>query len=223
MAGYTVRSGQNIYDVALTLYGSVEGIFDLLACNSWLTMNTTLKAGMTLDYHDGIEITPGLKSWLENNHIAVKNGEHVYDQPDMEKFIRNHVMERHAYMLEENGRMSADELQSFWKKICSPRLMINHKGRSATIRFRLGNDTHLFMDWGDHSVPEIFEGGAEWEAEHCYKGDGAHVITLYGDFVFDLLDISGTNGPHYPLDEILACKFTPSANNKNLNKLIHTR
>lgn len=45
MAQYKVRSGQNIYDVALTLYGSVEGIFDLLASNSWLNMETSFLMG----------------------------------------------------------------------------------------------------------------------------------------------------------------------------------
>ena len=42
MAQYKVRNGQNIYDVALTLYGSIEGIFDLLISNEWLNMETQL-------------------------------------------------------------------------------------------------------------------------------------------------------------------------------------
>ena len=42
MLQYKVRSGQNIYDVALTLYGSVEGIFDLLVSNEWL--NTWIRS-----------------------------------------------------------------------------------------------------------------------------------------------------------------------------------
>ena len=33
MRTYTVRTGQNIFDVALTLYGSIEGVFDLLVSN----------------------------------------------------------------------------------------------------------------------------------------------------------------------------------------------
>ena len=51
MKQYTVRSGQNIYDVSLTLYGTVEGIFDLLISNKGLTMDTKLSYGMVLNYH----------------------------------------------------------------------------------------------------------------------------------------------------------------------------
>ena len=42
MNKYTVRSGQNIFDVSLTIYGTVEGIFDLLISNDWLNMETKL-------------------------------------------------------------------------------------------------------------------------------------------------------------------------------------
>ena len=33
MGKYTVTEGQNLYDVALHLTGSIEGIVDLLICN----------------------------------------------------------------------------------------------------------------------------------------------------------------------------------------------
>ena len=52
MATYKVKLGQNIWDVAMQLYGSVEGILDLLISNDWLDMTTDLEVGMDLEYHD---------------------------------------------------------------------------------------------------------------------------------------------------------------------------
>ena len=52
MAIYKVKPAQNLYDVALHLYGSIEGLFDLLITNEWLSMTTELQPGMELEYHD---------------------------------------------------------------------------------------------------------------------------------------------------------------------------
>ena len=36
MGRYKVIAGQNIYDIALHIYGSIEGIVDLMMCNTCL-------------------------------------------------------------------------------------------------------------------------------------------------------------------------------------------
>ena len=56
MGQYTVITGQNLYDVALDIYGSIEGITDLLLSNPALSMMSELRAGQTLDYSDGVLI-----------------------------------------------------------------------------------------------------------------------------------------------------------------------
>ena len=48
MGSYRVVTGQNIYDVALHLYGSVEGIVDLLVNNPALSLETELCSGQEL-------------------------------------------------------------------------------------------------------------------------------------------------------------------------------
>ena len=48
MGSYRVVAGQNIYDVALHLYGSVEGIVDLLVNNPALSLETELCSGQEL-------------------------------------------------------------------------------------------------------------------------------------------------------------------------------
>lgn len=45
MGKYRITAGQNIYDVAMYLYGSVEGIVDLLINNPGLSLDDTLKSG----------------------------------------------------------------------------------------------------------------------------------------------------------------------------------
>lgn len=52
MAKYTVKVGQNIFDVALSLYGSIEGILDLFACNPSLSFDSDIKDGDILQYTD---------------------------------------------------------------------------------------------------------------------------------------------------------------------------
>ena len=48
MGNYRVITGQNIYDVALHLYGSIEGIVDLLVNNPDLSLETELRTGQEL-------------------------------------------------------------------------------------------------------------------------------------------------------------------------------
>ena len=52
MGRYKVIAGQNIYDIALHIYGSIEGIVDLMMCNTDLSLDTTLKVGDELIYSD---------------------------------------------------------------------------------------------------------------------------------------------------------------------------
>lgn len=79
MAKYKVKTNQNIFDVAIMLYGSIEGLFDLLISNDWLTMRTELKPGMELEYHDFYKTNEGIVSVIERRGYLAANGErHVY-------------------------------------------------------------------------------------------------------------------------------------------------
>lgn len=52
MATYTVKPNQNLFDVALHIYGSIEGLFDLLISNPDLNMTSELSYGQELTYHE---------------------------------------------------------------------------------------------------------------------------------------------------------------------------
>lgn len=88
MATYTVRQGQNIFDIAVHCHGSIEGVFDLLISNPKLSMDSVLKPGQVLVYHDSFAVNSGIRDMLQNQGVVPANGErHVYykeiDQNDM--------------------------------------------------------------------------------------------------------------------------------------------
>lgn len=223
MSQYIVRSGQNIYDVALTLHGSVEGIFDLLVSNPWLSMETILSSGMELTYHDEFVVNKNVAMWLKSNNILVRNGEHTYNYLDIEECVKEHFKWHHSDRNDSIEDMSADEQNMFWNTLCMPRMVIQQQGQLSGITMKLKPNCHLLIDWGDYSAPQIIEDDIEQEVEHCYKGLGAHIITFYGDFEFYLLDLREVCGIHFPLDTITADSFKTELEIEDLNKLIVTQ
>lgn len=222
MKQYTVRSGQNIYDVSLTLYGTVEGIFDLLASNEGLTMDTKLSYGMVLNYHEEFIINSSIVSWLKDNNVLVKNGEHIYNHIDVEASIKQHIYSYHQDKYDSLQYLSPDEKNMFWEELTSPRMVIQQQGQTSTIDVWLKDDTHMIVDWGDYSEIQIVDSSEEVEIEHCYKSVGTHKITIYGDFKCYLLDLTQANGVHYPLSHIYADNFVSVLNINDLDKLIIT-
>lgn len=88
MATYKVTTNQNLFDVALLLYGSIEGLFDLLISNDWLDMETDLTPGMELEYHDYFVVNDGMKSAInEKNLIPANRERHVYLKHPTEKLV----------------------------------------------------------------------------------------------------------------------------------------
>lgn len=73
MAEYTVKVGQNIFDVALSLYGSVEGILDLFACNRNLSFDSEIKDGDILKYTDNYFEDSTVLDYFKANQIIPAN------------------------------------------------------------------------------------------------------------------------------------------------------
>lgn len=76
MNKYITKSGQNLYDIALTLYGSIEGIFDLLVSNPSISFNTVFNKGVELNYHDDFVVNQDIVGWFDTNGIKIKNGQY---------------------------------------------------------------------------------------------------------------------------------------------------
>ena len=75
MGRYTVITGQNLYDVSLDIYGSIEGITDLLVSNPRLSMASELHAGDRLDYSDDYLIDAETAAYLRREGITPASGE----------------------------------------------------------------------------------------------------------------------------------------------------
>ena len=220
MAQYIVRSGQNIYDVAITLHGSVEGIFDILISNPWLNLETSLKFGMTIDYHEDFTVNEEISTWLKANGIIVKNGDHTYNRFEPSDFIIRHITQEHPEIVDYLQTLSPDEQNIFWDDLCIPRMIICQQGIVAKITVQLKPGAHLFIDWGDYTAPQIFENTQSMEIEHLYKSGAVHNISFYGDCLFEVLDLSKISGSSFPLQTIVADTFMTIPNNEKYNTLI---
>ena len=113
MAQHIVKPNQNIFDVSIELYGSIEGVFDLLISNDWLTINTDLTPGMILEYHDYFIINEGIvNSIKENNYIPANGERHVYyNNPDYDLIAVcgiNHIKDRSSFIVSGHGNMQID-------------------------------------------------------------------------------------------------------------------
>lgn len=75
MAQYKVQGGQNIWDIAIQLYGSIEGAFDLFMSNPKLNMTTQLKAGDILEYHEQFVINQSIVDAIVSNDYLPANSE----------------------------------------------------------------------------------------------------------------------------------------------------
>lgn len=75
MGKYTITVGQNLYDVALHIYGSIEGITDLLISNPWLSLAATLRPGQELIYSDDYLIDADVAAYYRQRGISPANGE----------------------------------------------------------------------------------------------------------------------------------------------------
>jgi hypothetical protein len=113
MAIYKVKPNQNIWDVALHVCGSVEGIFDLLVSNDGLSLTIDLTPGMELEYHEDFVINQGIVSQINNEKYLPANGErHVYykntDKPLVFIFDVPEYMDFILFDVSGNGEMLID-------------------------------------------------------------------------------------------------------------------
>lgn len=218
MAQYTVKSGQNIYDVAMTLYGDIGGLFDLLSSNEWLNIDTLLKPGDALLYHEEFVVNNSVVSWLNSNGIVFKNGEHEHGYQDIMESISEHIRAFHPELYKNISE--SEQKRTLWEQAASPAIVIKQMGQLCSFRTAIKGNGHLIVEWGDYSDIEFVEGENLQEVEHCYKSAGEHCITIYGDFECKALDFTGINGVYFPLREIVADNFLTHLNNDQNNKLI---
>jgi hypothetical protein len=88
MATYKVNTHQNIWDVALHVSGTIEGMFDLLISNPWLSVDTELRPGMELEYHEELTLNKSIVNHMTKEGYVPTNGErHVYHKRTDEPLV----------------------------------------------------------------------------------------------------------------------------------------
>ena len=75
MAIYKVKGNQNLFDIALHLYGSIEGLFDILITNPAISMTTELVPDMELEYHEDFIINKSIVNEFDKNDQIIVNSE----------------------------------------------------------------------------------------------------------------------------------------------------
>lgn len=96
MNKYITKSGQNLYDIALAIYGSIEGIFDLLISNPDISYETVLSKGTELLYHEDFTLNKDMVTWLTDNRVSVRNGNYSITTTNVKTKIQNWIKETNS-------------------------------------------------------------------------------------------------------------------------------
>lgn len=185
MKTYITKKGQNIFDVCLMLYGSIEGVIDLIVNNESLqvteygpqslagqplSFDTVFDRGIVLNYSEDLIINSTVVEYFKNNSITVANGETRSEPPI--GYDRGDV----KIVIQQRGGYVDFDLQP-----------------SSGI---------LYVDWGDFS--SVSQVGTERETlEHAYSDEGEHMISIYGSFqALEYMDFSRIDGVVYPTSVI---------------------
>lgn len=176
MGKYTVTEGQNLYDVALHLTGSIEGIVDLLICNPALSLADTLRSGDELFYTDDFVINADVVARYRREQIVPAGGErNVYPKyPSGSRrlwFTLEAVQISTSFSLSGNGSVEID-----WGDNSPLELVILNSSRREL--------SHRF----DNTIVT------------------SRQVRLYGNFALQSLDLSASGARRIRLSEPLRCE-----------------
>ena len=176
MGKYTVTEGQNLYDVALHLTGSIEGIVDLLICNPARSLADTLRSGDELFYTDDFVINADVVARYRREQIVPAGGErNVYPKyPSGNRrlwFTLDAVQISTSFSLSGNGSVEID-----WGDN-SPleAIVLNSSGKELSHRF-------------DNTIVT------------------SRQVRLYGNFILQSLDLGASGARRIRLSEPLRCE-----------------
>lgn len=161
MGKYVVCEGQNLFDVALHIHGSIEGLIDLLICNPSLSLAGELKSSDELSYTDNFVIDADTVAYYKMYGIKPANGERtVYykssEYPELVEIYLENSRTFACFEVSGHGTLEID-----W-------------GDNSKIETQaLGNDLKQVPHTFDNSISE------------------KRKITLYGNVSVKQLNLSG--------------------------------
>lgn len=167
MNKYITKSGQNLYDVALAVYGSIEGIFDLLISNQNISIGTVFNTGTELYYHEDFILNDDISQWLKDNNVAVKNG--IY------KIINTNIK---------------DEIKSWITKTNSQNFILTDDTTNNTMKPDLWKDyedTIISSNANNSATANAIKWGKQTVSASIIKADLSN--SIYSQFNIDISKI----------------------------------
>lgn len=143
MAQYTVKVGQNIFDVTLSIYGSIEGLLDLFACNPKLSIDSEIKDGDIFNYTDNYFEDSTVLDYYKTNRIIPANqaGTVYYNKlSDLKMIIYiDGRLKNFSLSLSGNGKINIDwgdssHIESY--DLSSKKIVASHITESESVNNR---------------------------------------------------------------------------------------
>jgi len=165
MARYKVKYNQNIFDLAIQLYGDTSGIGDLLSQNPHMNLGYEPRLGEIVSYDDSKIINRSAVRYLSDNHLIVSNGYgSVYYKETSEELKMTVLVDK--------------EKASFSMSISGVGSVIIDWGDNSSLKtYNLTSDVQQINHDFDSQLPD---------------SENSRRIRLYGGFFIDELTIGGS-------------------------------
>jgi hypothetical protein len=156
MERHKVTVGQTLWDIAILLHGSIEGIFDLLISNDELDMTTDLTPGQELNYHPSFIINQGIIDELDDMEIIPANGECRVFYKNIVEPMRT-IVETEAGVTESTITMSGDGVMLIdWGDNSDPqRITLHHSDQTITHHFNDKAEKHRIKIYGSFELMRL--------------------------------------------------------------------
>lgn len=189
MQVYNVTKGQNLFDVALSCHGSIEGVFDLLINNDELSFESKLKEGDELYWDEDFVINSTIVDTLSGDlNIVPANGErHVYYK---------HITEPLACIITVSEEDPSIMLKMAGDGVITVDWGDNTELEAITLQPTMKTYQHFF----DNEVEQ-------------------RTVRLYGSFNLKTWDLSSINGLFLPVKPIVVDEVTASKNKLSMQGL----
>lgn len=197
MNKHVVKTGQNLYDVALTLYGSIEGIFDLLISNPSISYNTVFKTGMELNYHEDFIINQDIVSWLDENNVDVRNGKYTGCSVDVRSEIIAWIESNNKDVANKYANGELKQITAETKATTQTYSWDEADTPSVASTLQSGITTQIV---GGATLQNPFTAQGKWEAQYVDKT----ILTTAKDITKFANAISGLNLDKIASEDLLA-------------------
>lgn len=216
MGKYTITAGQNIFDVSLHIYGSVEGIIDLMMCNPELSLDSDLKAGDQLSFTDDYIIDKNIVSHNNKYGIVPANGERNVYYKEASYPLAIELFIACDETIASFGISGQGEIEIDWGDN-SPLQVVHLNSTNQTISHYFDDKTankRRMRIYGDFSIQQIDLGGIKIESLFFIKPVKVENILLNNyasslSFIAlckDILTVDLTGGACKNLLPLVECK-----------------